>query len=474
MRENVSTTEITRSNPTGVLVGAGSNRTDGIVLGEEAEEDGVHLPKQSFLDADDSGRKHQHPLRSAGASVCEVFLPNERRCSSRVMNRSRVSGGDRVDQSHPPHATLPSDDRLETRTLCVVAALAVLFVWPTWAPFDRGVFLFTKVLLWKCWYLLPCGLCLRLLFVHRSGRRTLRGVTSRRGAQCLITCVLLVGVVCIYVAGIVPHWPYLHNEWLLSMCLRYCRHPFRDCVVDYQTQMPIRHNHSDAVEALIDAVYGRPDNDISVDVERDRFGRLLLQCQPNGGSVVVPGSSRHVMIGTTEWSGLRAIGVDATIHVPDACIDSRRRHISNAARVYNAFATALRREGVENVSVSGCSIGGKIAYLAALTADHPFDHALIDSGGALVSSIRRVGPCGETLAALHDRWPSWVEPPGPRFPAYDIGDMMMACRTTNFVFTTSDLDLWNNPMGLWDTVARARAFGCRVETIRGHMQHCLL
>ena len=56
------------------------------------------------------------------------------------------------------------------------------------------------------------------------------------------------------------------------------------------------------------------------------------------------------------------------------------------------------------VSMYGCSIDAKIAYLAALSRQNPYEYAVIDSGGALVASLRVV-PCGETVRAMQTRFP---------------------------------------------------------------------
>ena len=152
----------------------------------------------------------------------------------------------------------------------------------------------------------------------------------------------------------------------------------------------------------------------------------------------------------------------------------------NAVRL-NAIAALLRRDGAyEDVHVYGCSIGGKIAFWAAVTAPAgTYSQALIDSGGTLgPASAKLVGPCGETVAAMTGRWPRWLAhgaaqlaPPG-EWPA-DVGDLMLeACHTTRFSFGVGRFNHWNNYDGTRKTVERARAVGCHVQVHEGYAAHC--
>ena len=152
----------------------------------------------------------------------------------------------------------------------------------------------------------------------------------------------------------------------------------------------------------------------------------------------------------------------------------------NAARV-NAVAALLQRDAAYKlIHVYGCSVKGKVAYWAAVTAPKgTYRQALIDSGGTLgPASAKLVGPCGETMAAMVGRWPHWLGDgagqlaPPSEWPA-DVGDLMLeACHTTRFSFGVGRFNQWNNFAGTMRSVQRAMVAGCHVQVHEGNTAHC--
>lgn len=278
-------------------------------------------------------------------------------------------------------------------------------------------------------------------------------------------------IVAIYVGALLPSAQFMGGEWLLRMCIEYCGNPWDDCKVSYRPI--VRSIQGNVSEHMLDVVYGRPMESISLSA-RLTAESLVVSCSRSNQQLTLSRSVQRVMPGKHP-ERLHDVDVDAAVSVPADWIRPDRHYISNAAQAYNALADILRENGIERISIYGCSIDGKIAYLAALTSRYPYDFAVIDSGGALVSSMRVVGPCGETVRAMQERWPNWIKASIPDEDEwkYDVGDMMESCRSTRFIFTTSEHDMWNNPMGLTDTLARGQAFGCNVEVMRGYARHCL-
>ena len=188
----------------------------------------------------------------------------------------------------------------------------------------------------------------------------------------------------------------------------------------------------------------------------------------------------------------------------------------------------------ERVAVHGCSVHGKAAFWAAATfgADyggaHAYADAFIDSGGAAgPASLKTVGPCGETFAAMLGRWRAWLAPNASRLPPpaqwpFDVEDLLGGksggdgggrngggsadgaggrksgggggggggggkssggggsgggvCDATTFHFASGRANEWNNWLGTARTAETARATnGCgdgRVRLYEGHIAHC--
>jgi hypothetical protein len=179
------------------------------------------------------------------------------------------------------------------------------------------------------------------------------------------------------------------------------------------------------------------------------------------------------MLSTSEVSRLDADW--SFVNVPF----STSMSIGAAAARLNAVARALR-PAYAHMIVYGCSVRGKIAYWAAVTAPPGlYDRALIDSGGTMGgASAKVVGPCGETWEAARKRWPQWYVPSAqtlspPRTWPADVGTLMIdACKHTNFSFGVARYNHWNNYEGTLRTVETARAAGCNVELREGYVAHC--
>ena len=106
------------------------------------------------------------------------------------------------------------------------------------------------------------------------------------------------------------------------------------------------------------------------------------------------------------------------------------------------------------VAVTGFSRGGKAALLAGATDERialVHDHA---SGAGGAATFRNVGPGGETLAALLERFPTWF---GPQLAAYvgraetlpfDQHCLLAAIAPRPLLFTYAADDRWSNPQGM--------------------------
>ena len=153
--------------------------------------------------------------------------------------------------------------------------------------------------------------------------------------------------------------------------------------------------------------------------------------------------------------------------------------LSERAAGINAVA-ALLRPRYPRLVIYGCSVGGKAAYWAAVTAPPgTYAQALIDSGGTMgPASAKTVGPCGESWTAAVGRWPQWYHPrardapPPSEWPA-DLGDLMgEACHRTRFRFGVGRWNQWNNYEGTLQSVQAARDAGCVVDVYEGYVAHC--
>eukprot|EP00756_Hemistasia_phaeocysticola_P005414 Hpha_TRINITY_DN13320_c0_g1::TRINITY_DN13320_c0_g1_i1::g.95306::m.95306 len=345
--------------------------------------------------------------------------------------------------------------------------VVVLFaLCPAGAPFDRSVHTVFKYAVYKHWGALPLLLCSGVVVgcvLQLRHRGILGGEKHRRSVKRYVGLSMATALVfVIYVAVIAPHVQSLGNEWVLAACARYCRDtgPWEMCSTDYRPDPP---NASGSVPYLLENVFGQCDpalpSSISGVVEG---GNLVLSSSRSTAKYVVPVGA-HVAIG---W---------AYLGIPHSWIPPEPPYISNAACVWNAAAEIIKKHGGA-VSAYGCSIYGKIAYLAAVTAPPGLYHKVVlDSPGALVASMRIVGPCGETMVSMQERWGDWVArdiPPVHEWE-YDVGDMMHTCGNTSFLFTVAKDDLWNNPSGLLETVRKGRAFGCNVQLMETKTEHCL-
>lgn len=358
--------------------------------------------------------------------------------------------------------------QLSRLSLWLSSVALILYVWPTWAPFHQNVYLTFKVNLWTFWYAIPL-----VVFVSVIVPSWLLNGVSNVGARSSMYATCLLVFICVYTASFVPNVQGMNDEWLLSMCIQDCVHPWDDCRLHVRQKTGSQSQSTESFEFFAQ-IYGLPDETavqaIRAYVQNDQ---LVIYSDKSTNKIMIsmtPQAPQRILIGGS------LEGYTAHVSIPDDWV-SRRHYISTAASVMNRVAQLIRSIIQDaSLSVYGCSIGGKIAYYAALTSDVEYENAIIDSGGAMVSTMQIVGPCGETLEAMQRRWPGWLAestPPVAAWP-FDVGDLMSNCRQTAFLFTTAEHDLWNNPLGLKETVRVAESFGCNVRLFTGLRTHCML
>lgn len=350
--------------------------------------------------------------------------------------------------------------------LALIGALAVVAAWPTWIPYERSVLMWLKFLLWRHFVLLSV-----LAFAWILVRVYHEWNVLHRQRALLATAALLV-LLGAYLQLFLVYMQYVGDESVLRQCVAYCPSPFEDCLrvrdparelvtSDVAQGFLLPHVFGNATEGIADAI-----------MSREEGGDVVLYKQGSSDEVRVSRGARSILLGI-HASRLFREDFDAFAHVPSDWIPPRP-FVHNAAVAYNAVQRELKSR-IENVSISilGDSINGKVAFLAAMTSDEPYDRAIIDAGGALVASAQLVGPCGETIDAVLGRNPSWIAAQVPDESTWpvDIGDLTSNCRTTRLTLTTSTMDWWNNPKGTQRTVERARRYGCDVDFFMAETAH---
>jgi pimeloyl-ACP methyl ester carboxylesterase len=234
-----------------------------------------------------------------------------------------------------------------------------------------------------------------------------------------------------------------------------------------------------------------PNGDLQVEVVYGTTGRaectVLVDVPDNNSTFMLAVNGLNTYSrGLAERYGWSPVGLPP--NPPATCGEGGL--IANEAAAANAVAAALQESLDRDVTIYGCSRSGKVANWAAATIPgYAYTHVLIDSGGTLgLASARQVGRCGEPMAAMVDRWPSWLahNASGVRdvrdWPAnVDVGDLMLAaCATgTRYAVSTSRHDLWNNGVAglVATTVEAARhvygGWGCEVDLVLADgYQHC--
>ena len=241
-------------------------------------------------------------------------------------------------------------------------------------------------------------------------------------------------------------------------------------------------------------ISGPPSGDLHVEIVYGTTGRAectALVDVPDDDNQTRPfllavGGLNAYSRGLAERYGWSPVGLPS--RPPAACGEGGL--FANEAAAANAVALALQGSLNRDVALYGCSRSGKVANWAAATkTNQRYTHVLVDSGGTLgLASARQVGRCGEPMAAMVDRWPSWLAHNASRvrdvrdWPAnVDVGDLMLgACAAgTRYAVSTSRHDLWNNGVAglLARTVEVAGSFTtaaeCKVEVVlEDGYQHC--
>lgn len=408
--------------------------------------------------------------------------------NNKTTNNESVLVATPEGDAEPPLAPPPPPGKAKKRArrgatlLCgcnlLACLLALLIMLPHQQPFHPSLLLYCTVWLW--WsipVLLAVALvcvCIAVLFCmeRRAGGRVVAPI------GLLVVGPLLFAFACGWFFGLEEHgfmnWKAtaLGETGFLKLCHVWCgAGPWAIRSPCYQDSDAAWRNNTSAAEALAffhARVFGPAGDQVAT---WGLDGRIALSGLSALVAVQHPGR-RTLLISSGLGSGWQSSGWS---HV---AVPFRGRISEHAARL-NAVA-ALLRDDYEKLVVYGCSVTAKVAYLAAATAPPgTYSQALIDSGGALgPASVKVVGPCGETWAAMLGRWPQWVAasardtPPPSEWPA-DVGDLIVeACKHTRFRFGVGRYNQWNNYEGTMKTVQTARNAGCTVDVYEGYVAHC--
>lgn len=360
-------------------------------------------------------------------------------------------------------------------------AWTLLTVWPTWTPFHRDVITILKVHVWTHSYVAISVVVGILALRFAYALHTRRFHVARDDVLVISLCLGVLVLVYVYVDVVLGEAAQIGDEWMLRLCLTYCTSPWRQCRVDPRVISPGGFRHVESARAFVmERVLGQADSGAK---ERIVVRTRLRPDDPialeiDGSPRTVPSGTRRLLICYVAPGSSLAAQFDSVLEVPSSMYDRCTRNVlSNGAFVLNAVADAVRDlDPLVRVSVYGCSFHGKMAFIASATASTPYEIAFIDSGGTAVSSFRTVGRCGETLEAMRERHPTWLNADVPldldAWPG-DAGDLLSHCSTTHFVFTTSPHDLWNNGLGLETTAASAARFNCSHVVLTGtYATHC--
>ena len=404
----------------------------------------------------------------------------------------------------PPRS--PPDFSSEVVTASVgLLVWAILATFPHVEPFHPNLLLYLTLTTWwaPAWVLaITCAvLLLGLVVVSCCGvARPLR----LWDLVLAVTSLILFLTAFVYVLVLDDRY---NQEWVdgrLKLCVNHCGGPFHACVHEPVPLFDARtavDRASDAVAFFRQSVFGAPMAVAArfvtvpfslnqMEVVYGTTGRaectVLVDLPEDDNStqpfmLAVNGLNTYAR-GLAERYGWSPVGLPS--NPPSTCGEGGL--IANEAAAANAVASALQESLNRNVALYGCSRSGKVANWAAATIPgYIYSHVLIDSGGTLgLASARQVGRCGEPMAAMVDRWPSWLahNASGVRdvrdWPAnVDVGDLMLAaCATgTRYAVSTSRHDLWNNGVAglVAATVEAARVAGCEVEFVLADgYQHC--
>ena len=405
------------------------------------------------------------------------------------------------------HAIPPAPMKVDY-TNEVVSVSAVLLVWavcamfPHSSPYHSNLFLNLTLASWSTplWVFAIVGVALLLVLVLVSSCGHARPLRLRDFTLAVVALSVSIGAGA-YVLLLNVRYDQEWTNGRLKLCVNHCGSPYRACVHDPVPVFDARasaERAADAVAFFGASVFGAPVA-VAAHVVSEATGatRVVVVYGDTGKAkctahVAVPDNgTRPFMLavdGLSAYSRTLAerygwSGVSLPPKPPSAC--GLGGQIANEAAAANAVAAALQAHTGRDVAIYGCSRSGKIGAWAAATKPPPvYTHALVDSGGTLgLASARQVGRCGEPMAAMVDRWPSWLARNASRvrdvssWPAnLDVGDLVLgACAAgTRFAVSTSRNDLWNNgEAGLAASVEAARAAGCAVRfVLASGGKHC--
>lgn len=378
---------------------------------------------------------------------------------------------------------------------------SVLAMFPHVEPFHPNLLLYLTLLAWWTPVLVLASVCAILLvgLTVMSCCGIARPLRLSDLVLAIATLALFLFVV-IYVFALDDRY---NQEWVdgrLKLCVTHCGGPFYACVHEPVPLFDARtalERASDAVAFFEQSVFGAPmavAASFLIATNQVEVGYGITGRAECTALVDVPGDDNRthpfllVVNGLNSYSrglaeryGWSPVGLPS--RPPAACGEGGL--VANEAAAANAVASALQEFTGRDVALYGCSRSGKVANWAAATKTAPgYTHVLVDSGGTLgLASARQVGRCGEPMAAMVDRWPSWLAHNASRvrdvrdWPAnVDVGDLMLgACAAgTRYAVSTSRHDLWNNgAAGLVAATAAAETAGCKVEAVLADgYQHC--
>lgn len=396
--------------------------------------------------------------------------------------------------------------------VCLVSIFVALYGHTL--PFRESAALHLTVFVWRSaialLVLATLGFCASFILLQLS----CRGV-QRLWRDILCSSVPLL-VVMLLVGNALLAWSYVHyfsmeQNWgpghngFLKLCVVWCEFNVWDACYNHPSVARSSLNASAAVDFYDQHILGRVKPGV---VTASVYNREVLVLYHDGTGQVCKTDTLHIRhashVDAQSREGALLLGYGcpaheimmrmgwSTLDVSGSSWAACAMHgignaglIASNAAILNAVAEAAWRSGWTQVSVYGCSYGGKIAFAAALVSPTPYSNVFLDSGGAMgPASLKVVGRCGEPLQALLGRRKTkeWLSSSvhmlsAPKDWPYDTGDLMAAkCRSTNFTIAMGQDDLWNNPLGTAVAVQTAWRSGCgdtvKLIAVPGSFQHC--
>ena len=429
-------------------------------------------------------------------------------CSIRSRKQLQTRRGSKWTRLSPV-STLPKPVPDFTGTVLAVSVgliiWSVLVTFPHVEPFHPNLLLYLTLFAWWTPVLVLASVCAILLL----GLTVLScfGIARPLRLSDLVLAIVTLALFLFSVIYVFALDDRYNQEWVdgrLKMCVTHCGGPFHACVHEPVPMFDARtatERASDAVAFFEASVFGAPmavvahlisgppNGNLQVEVGYGTTGRAECTAlvdvpeddnQTRPFLLAVNGLNAYSR-GLAERYGWSPVGLPS--RPPAAC--GKGGLVANEAAAANAVALALQGSLNRDVALYGCSRSGKVANWAAATkTNQGYTHVLVDSGGTLgIASARQVGRCGEPMAAVVERWPSWLAHNASRvrdvrdWPAnVDVGDLMLgACAAgTHYAVSTSRHDLWNNgAAGIVTAVMAAETVGCKVGVVLADgYQHC--